>query len=59
MGLLITGWSAQKRVFWLVPDVVSKLNCTPSPSGLLSEFYRESHLSELVLFRHTKASRHM
>ena len=27
-GLLITGWAAQRRVFWLVPDVVSGLNCT-------------------------------
>jgi hypothetical protein len=25
-GLLITGWSAQNRVFWLVPDIVSDLN---------------------------------
>ena len=25
-GLLITGWAAQKRVFWLVPDVVSDLS---------------------------------
>ena len=26
IGLLITGWAIQKRVFWLVPDVVSDLN---------------------------------
>jgi hypothetical protein len=25
-GLLVTGWAAQKHVFWLVPDVVSDLN---------------------------------
>jgi len=58
MGLLITGWTAQKRNFWLVPDVVSNLRGIPSLSGLISDFYRELHLSELVLFRHTKASRH-
>jgi hypothetical protein len=23
IGLLITGWSVQKKVFWLVPDIVS------------------------------------
>jgi hypothetical protein len=27
VGLLITGWTAQNRVFWLVPDVVSGMNC--------------------------------
>jgi uncharacterized protein YqgC (DUF456 family) len=26
-GLLITGWTTQYRVFWLVPDVVSDMNC--------------------------------
>jgi hypothetical protein len=26
MGLLLTGWTAQNHVFWLVPDVVSELN---------------------------------
>ena len=25
IGLLITGWSIQGRVFWLVPDIVSDL----------------------------------
>jgi len=25
IGLLMTGWGAQKRLFWLVPDVVSDL----------------------------------
>jgi hypothetical protein len=27
-GMLITGWTAQNRVFWLVPDVVSDMNYT-------------------------------
>ena len=27
-GMLISGWTAQNRVFWLVPDVVSDMNCT-------------------------------
>jgi hypothetical protein len=26
--MLIAGWTAQNRVFWLVPDVVSDMNCT-------------------------------
>ncbi len=30
IGLLITGWAAQNRVFWLVPDVVRDLSCTLS-----------------------------
>jgi hypothetical protein len=25
--MLITGWTAQNRVFWLVPDVVRDLSC--------------------------------
>ena len=31
-GLLITGWAAQKRVFWLVTDVVSDLSRIPGAS---------------------------
>jgi hypothetical protein len=27
VGMLITGWTAQNRVFWLVPDVVRDLSC--------------------------------
>jgi hypothetical protein len=27
IGLLITGWTAQEHVFWLVPDVVGRLSC--------------------------------
>lgn len=27
IGLLLTGWTTQARVFWLVPDVVSDMNC--------------------------------
>ena len=27
-GLLITGWAVQKRLFWVVPDVVRDPNCT-------------------------------
>jgi hypothetical protein len=27
IGLLITGWTTQRHVFWLWPDVVSDLNC--------------------------------
>jgi hypothetical protein len=27
IGLLITGWTTQKHVFWLWPDVVSDLKC--------------------------------
>jgi hypothetical protein len=26
MGLLISGWATQERVFWLVPDIVSNLD---------------------------------
>jgi len=30
IGLLLSGWTAQNHVFWLVPDVVSDMNCTLS-----------------------------
>ncbi len=33
LGLLITGWTAQNRVFWLVPDVVRDLSC-PFSTGV-------------------------
>jgi hypothetical protein len=36
IGLLIAGWSIQERVFWLVPDVVSDLDCV-----LLTEVLRD------------------
>ena len=32
IGLLITGWATQERVFWLVPDIVSDLDCC-APNG--------------------------
>jgi len=33
IGLLITGWSIQERVFWLVPDIVSDLDCVLNGSA--------------------------
>lgn len=39
IGLLIMGWAAQERVFWLVPDLVSDLKCTLS-GGVLREVRR-------------------
>lgn len=35
IGLLIAGWTIQERVFWLVPDIVSDLDCVLS-TGVLS-----------------------
>jgi len=50
MGMLITGWSAQNRVFWLVPDIVSDLNGVLLV-GVLRNIYnvRALRLSVLVL----------
>ena len=36
IGLLITGWSTQERVFWLVPDIVSDMDTV-----LLTESLRD------------------
>jgi hypothetical protein len=36
IGLLIAGWATQERVFWLVPDIVSDLECV-----LLTEVLRD------------------
>jgi hypothetical protein len=38
IGLLITGWATQERVFWLVPDIVSDLDRV-----LLTEVLRDIH----------------
>ncbi len=48
MGMLITGWSAQNRVFWLVPDIVSDLTVVPFV-GVLRDIYRALRLSGLAL----------
>jgi hypothetical protein len=38
IGLLITGWTIQERVFWLVPDIVSDLDCV-----ILTEVLRDNY----------------
>ncbi len=50
IGLLITGWTTQNRVFWLVPDIVSDLNGVLLV-GVLRNIYnvRALRLSVLVL----------
>ena len=39
IGLLITGWSTQERVFWLVPDIVSDMD-TVILTEVLRDIYR-------------------
>jgi len=45
-GLLITGWTMQERVFWLVPDIVSDLRLDRVLlTDVLRDIYRESRWS--------------
>ena len=44
LGLLITGWTTQERVFWLLPDIVSNLNCVLFKE-VLRYIYRVLHWS--------------
>jgi len=37
IGMLLTGWTAQKRVYWLVPDVVGDMNYALQFSGVTEE----------------------
>ncbi len=39
IGLLITGWTTQNHVFWLVPDIVSDLNCALLLGRVLRDTY--------------------
>jgi hypothetical protein len=48
IGLLISGWTIQERVFWLVPDIVSDLNCVLL-ADVLRDVYRALHWSGLAL----------
>ena len=48
IGLLITGWSTQERVFWLVPDIVSDLDHVLL-TEVLRDIYRALRWSGLAL----------
>ena len=56
IGLLITGWTTQSRVFWLAPDVVSDLNCVLLV-GVIRDIRRALRLSGPASLYHFKASR--
>ncbi len=60
IGLLITGWTTQNHVFWLVPDIVSDLNCALLLGRVLRDTYtgRALHLSGLAPLWYSKAPRH-
>jgi hypothetical protein len=47
-GLLITGWSTQERIFWLVPDIVSDMD-TVILTEVLRDIYRALRWSGLAL----------
>jgi hypothetical protein len=59
IGLLITGWTTQNHVFWLVPDIVSDVTCVLLV-GVLRGIYtgRAPRLLGLALLWQCKASRH-
>ena len=48
IGLLVAGWATQERVFWLVPDIVSDLNCVLL-TEVLMDIYRALRWSGLAL----------
>jgi hypothetical protein len=48
IGLLITGWSTQERIFWLVPDIVSDMD-TVILTEVLRDIYRALRWSGLAL----------
>ena len=48
IGLLITGWTTQERVFWLVPDIVSGLGRLLL-TEVLRDIYRALRWSGLAL----------
>jgi hypothetical protein len=59
IGLLITGWTTQNHVFWLVPDIVSDVTCVLLV-GVLRGIYtgRALRLLGLAQLWQSKASRH-